>query len=322
MQPTAAPGMIRTEMRNSVHGAHPPQDRGDEVLAGQTGVKSLRSSSAPPASGRRWGALGAFVAIAYALSWSWTFPLVAAGDMIEKGKGWPTHQPALLGPALAAFAVTAWLGGRGGVADLIARMGRWRISVRWWAATLTPLWFLALALVIAAAVGKLPAYGDFGRYSGLPTAGIVAVAILVLIGGFAEEVGWRGLALPLLLRRYDALTAALLLTPIWALWHLPMFFTVATYRDFGPAGYVFFVFGLACGSIILMWLYNGTGGSILSCAIWHSIYNLATATVAASGIIAAVTSTLVVVQAIVLVALELHARKRGRPSVLGPGPKR
>ena len=45
------------------------------------------------------------------------------------------------------------------------------------------------------------------------------------------------------------------------------FFTVATYRGFAPAGYVGFVFGLACGSIVLTWLYYGTGGSILACAV-------------------------------------------------------
>jgi membrane protease YdiL (CAAX protease family) len=130
----------------------------------------------------------------------------------------------------------------------------------------------------------------------LPAIGVVAVAVVVVIGGFGEEVGWRGFALPFLQRRFDALVSALLLTPIWALWHLPFFFTVATYRDFPPAEYVGFVFGLACGSIILTWLYNGTSGSILACAIWHGVYNLETATVAASGMIAAVTTTLVVVK--------------------------
>src|SRR5438105_11764714 len=73
----------------------------------------------------------------------------------------------------------------------------------------------------------------------------------------------------MLQRRHGALAAALLITPIWAVWHLPYFFTVATYRGFAPAGYVGFVFGLACGSIVLHWLYNRTGGSILACAVWH-----------------------------------------------------
>jgi hypothetical protein len=105
---------------------------------------------------------------------------------------------------------------------------------------------------------------------------------------------------------------------IWALWHLPYFFTISTYRGFAPVGYfVFgFVFGLACGSIVLTWLHNGTGGSILACTVWHGLYNLETGTAAATSTIQAVTSAFVYVLAFLLVALEL--RERGQPSILGP----
>jgi membrane protease YdiL (CAAX protease family) len=262
--------------------------------------------------------LASFVALAYALSWAWAFPLVAAGDVVEKGVGWPTHIPALLGPGLAAFVATAWLWGRAGVHNLLARMARWRLPLRWWTATVSPLAFLGIALAVALVVGKLPRGSDFGLYSGLPTIGVVPVAVIAILLTFGEETGWRGFALPLLQGRYGALAAALILTPIWAVWHLPYFFTVATYRDFPPLGYVGFVFGLACGSIVLTWLYNGTGGSILACAVWHGLYNLATGTAAANGTIAAVTTTFVIVQAFLLVGLELRARRRGEASILGP----
>jgi hypothetical protein len=69
---------------------------------------------------------------------------------------------------------------------------------------------------------------------------------------------------------------------------------------------------------VLTWLYNGTGGSILACAVWHGVYNLATGTAAATGTIQAVTSTFVYVQALLLVGLELRARRRGETSILGP----
>jgi uncharacterized protein len=266
---------------------------------------------------KRWP-LASFVALAYAVSWGWAFPFVAVGDVIEKGVGWPTNFPALLGPAIAAFVVTAVVWGRARVRDLLARMARWRMPLRWWAATLSPLAFLAVALAVAAAIGKLPHGSGFGRYSGFPAIGVVPVAVVAILITFGEETGWRGFALPLLQRRYGALAAALLVTPIWALWHLPYFFTVTTYRGFAPVGYVGFVFSLACGSIVLTWLYNGTGGSILACAVWHGLYNLETGTAAATSTIQAVTSAFVYVLAFLLVGFELRARRRGEPSILGP----
>ena|SRR5438876_3717325 len=75
------------------------------------GEKSARSGGTSTLDSKRgvtrvW-LLASFVALAYAVSWGWTFPLVAIGDVIEKGVGWPTSFPALLGPALAASVVTA-----------------------------------------------------------------------------------------------------------------------------------------------------------------------------------------------------------------------
>ena len=77
---------------------------------------------------KTFSSLASFVALAYAISWGWTFPFVAVGDVVKKGIGWPTNLPALLGPVLSAFAVTAVLWGRKGIRDLLARMARWRIS--------------------------------------------------------------------------------------------------------------------------------------------------------------------------------------------------
>jgi membrane protease YdiL (CAAX protease family) len=267
---------------------------------------------------KRLWPLACFVALAYAISWGWTFPLVAAGEVVKTGVGWPTSVPAFAGPVLAALVVTALVWGRAGLRDLLARVARWRMPLRWWAAALSPLAFLGVALLVALAANKLPRASDFGRYSGLPAVGVVVVWVIVILLSFGEETGWRGFALPLLQRRYGALAAALLVTPIWAVWHLPFFFTVATYRNFPPAGYVGFVFGLACGSIVLTWLYNGTGGSVLACAVWHGLYNLATGTAAATGTIQAVTSAFVYIQAFLLVGLEVRARRRGEASILGP----
>jgi uncharacterized protein len=264
-------------------------------------------------------ALVVFFALAYALSWSWAVPLAAAHLVVRRGVGWPTHLPALLGPAIAAVVVTAWTMGRPGVRDLLARLVRWRVPIRWWLVAVSPVAFLGLALaVMAAARQTLPDVADFGRFSGIPEIGLVGVLLLIFAGALGEETGWRGYALPQLQRRFSPLASSLILAVLWFGWHLPQFFVIATYRDFSPVQYVGMFLGLACGAVVLTWLYNRSGGSILLVIVWHGLYNFVAATQAATGMLAAVVSTLIMIQGIVLIVADLRARRRGRPSVLGP----
>jgi membrane protease YdiL (CAAX protease family) len=184
----------------------------------------------------------------------------------------------------------------------------------------SPAAFLTLGLIAMRVTGKpMPAVGDFGRFSGTPAIGLVGVFLLItLVGSLGEETRWRGYALPQLQRRFSPLTATVILAPLWFLWHLPQFAVIGTYRDLGPTAYVGMFRGLTCGAIVLTWLYNRSGGSILLVIVWHGVYNFVGATQAATGTLAAIVSTLIMVQGIILVVLELRARRRGPPSVLGP----
>jgi uncharacterized protein len=293
-----------------------PEER---IVMAAAGVRSQPVQGGPRAGGRLDAkALAAFFALAYALSCSWAIPLVAAHQVVLRGEGWPTHYPALLGPAIAAVVVTAWTMGRPGVRDLLARMARWRVPIRWWLMAVSPAAFLGLALIMMAATGKtLPSVADFGRFSGLPATGVAGVLLLIFIGALAEETGWRGYALPQLQRRFSPLASSLILALLWFGWHLPQFLLIASYRNLGAGGYAGMFFGLACGAVILTWLYNRSGGSILLVALWHGLYNLVAGTQAAAGMLAAVVSALIMIQAIILVVVDLRARHRGQPSVLG-----
>ena len=264
-------------------------------------------------------ALVVFFALAYALSWSWVIPLAAAQQVVRRGVGWPTHLPALLGPAVAAVVVTGWTMGQPGVRDLGARMARWLVPLRWWLAAVSPVVFLGLGLAAMAAAGQaLPDLANFGRFSGIPAIGLAGVLLLIFVGALGEETGWRGYALPQLQHRFSPLASSLILAGLWFGWHLPQFWVIGTYRDFTPVQYVGMFLGLACGAVVLTWLYNRSGGSILLVAVWHALYNVVSATQAATGLLAAVVTTLIMIQGIALIALELRVRRRGQPSVLGP----
>lgn len=262
-----------------------------------------------------------FFVLAYGLSWGWLIPIGLAGGPVTAGTGWPTHFPALLGPALAAFVVAAWWGGRRGVADLLRRMVLVRVPIRWWLFAVSPLLVLLAVLVIDTVVGQpLPAYADFAVFSGLPAGwGVLGVAAaILLVNGFGEETGWRGYALPALQRRYSPLVATVILAVLWAAWHAPMFIVVSTFRSFNVPILAGWIIGLFCGAIVLTWLYNRSGGSVLLVAVWHTTYNIISGTNAATGLLAATSTTLVIALALILLGLEIRASRQHRTSVLGP----
>jgi membrane protease YdiL (CAAX protease family) len=92
--------------------------------------------------------------------------------------------------------------------------------------------------------------------------------------GFGEETGWRGFALPRLQKKFNALSSSLILSFLWAVWHLPLFFYRPGFVSMDMAGVLGWFFSLIIGSILLSWLYNSSEGSILICAIFHSSIDL------------------------------------------------
>ena len=127
------------------------------------------------------------------------------------------------GPSIAAIAVTALIDGRSGVGALLRRVTVWRVGVRWYLiALLGPVALLAAAASVnvlagaqVATEGPLVDWVELGRLFGIQVVGVLA--------GPWEELGWRGYALPRLLKRTSPLTASLGVGVLWAVWHIPLF---------------------------------------------------------------------------------------------------
>lgn len=261
-----------------------------------------------------------FIVLAYLIAWAWAVPIAIAGLTVERGQGWPTHIPSLLAPLLAALITIASTEGRSGLRGWFERIGRWRIAAVWWLVALSPLVVLGSTLLFMGFAGQdVPGWSDFASFGGLPVYGVVVTFLLVLVlNGIGEEAGWRGYLQDRLQSRFEPLPATLIVSLVWALWHTPFFFVLATYAGFNTMTLVMFPLGLASGAIVLTWLYNRTGRSILAVAVWHALYNMAVATKGATDLIQAVVSTAVMVAAAVLVGAEVRAHRRGERSVLGP----
>jgi len=140
----------------------------------------------------------------------------------------------------------------------------WRAQPRWYLLALT-----INSAAVLAAIGITITLG--ARHPFTPVA--LALAPIVLLGAFGEEFGWRGLVLPHLLARLDAVRASLLLGAITALWHLPLYLLEPPL----PQSLALFL-GLAAmapaQAIIMTWIYQHTRGSLLLMVLFHASGNL------------------------------------------------
>ena len=100
---------------------------------------------------------------------------------------------------------------------------------------------------------------------------------LIICTGLAEELGWRGVALPYLQRSRTAERASWILGIAWGLWHLPSVVVLPLMTGAaGPLQAAVSLVGLTIGAvgytIVLTWLYNNTG-SLFWIVILHGYAN-------------------------------------------------
>lgn len=175
-----------------------------------------------------------------------------------------------LGPSFAAIVVTSILEGRDGVRKLLVGVLRWRVGLRWWAIALFgfPLLMLTATFIGHWLTGKTIEW----KLPGNPSAHLSLVTLILSLPFLAllEEIGWRGYAWPVLLKRYRFLATSAILGAFWACWHLPLFFI----KGISHEGVPFLPYlGMAIGiSIWLGWLYCRTQ-SILLVAVFHLTLN-------------------------------------------------
>lgn len=250
--------------------------------------------------------VAAFFILAILFSWTCWFSLISRGLQVGRGSE-ASHFPGLLGPLLAAFAMSAVRDGRAGPLNLFRRM--FQPGLRWPANLLlglSPLLFGLIAFAALAFMGQeLPEAAGFTAYPGLPAGlSLPMVCLLVfLVSGYGEEVGWRGFALDPLLAKYGEFRGTLVLAGLWLVWHLPVFWLNETMAALLGPMVLGWIFGLFAGAFVLTHVYLLSGSSILIVALWHASYNMLVAPAAGEGIPAAIISSLVSVWGIIVAVL-------------------
>jgi membrane protease YdiL (CAAX protease family) len=218
------------------------------------------------------GELLAFFGLAFVLTWTvcglYIFaPKIATAALGVMKTGSPIFFIAVYAPSLSSLALTMIFEGWGGLARLGAAClrvaGRWP----WVLASLLgypAVWLVAAivqALVTGQSLMKIP-YDHW--YAVLPTV-IASGFIFRDAGPLGEEFGWRGYALPRLLRLTGPRGAAVILGAIWAIWHIPAFYLAGLSQS--KFHFEVFLFVVISFSVFMTILYINTRGSVLLAGI-------------------------------------------------------
>ena len=105
----------------------------------------------------------------------------------------------------------------------------------------------------------------------LPTMSTLLMFAAFFVGALGEELGWSGYVLDPLQKRWSALNSGLILGAVGVAWHLvPLL--IIMHRP--PAWIAWWSVYAVAFRILIVWLYNNTGGSVFAVALFHATLNL------------------------------------------------
>ena len=180
------------------------------------------------------------------------------------------------GPSYAGLIVVLLVSGWEGIKEMLGRLVKWRVGYRWWVVA-----FFGPLLVVLTAIGlHILAGGEAPSFQVWKVEPLmIPVLMLILISpiggaGGEEPFGWRGYSQPMLqekLGKWAPIITSFIIGIVWAVWHLPEFYNPAsTQYALGWSGFVPLIIMEITNSIIMTWLFNKTGGSVLVAGvIWH-----------------------------------------------------
>lgn len=212
------------------------------------------------------------------------------------------------GPALAGIIALALCRGRAGLADLWLSLTHWKIPVWLYVAGAYGVLVNAAAVITGYLVGT--AQFDAGEF--MPLKFLLLFVLMAIIDGpLGEEIGWRGVLLPQLLRKMSPVTAAVLVGVIWYAWHIPIF-AAQEGKLVSAADHAQFLLSNVALSVIMTWFYIKSKGSTFlmiylheagnfSIMVRHKVFPLSADSDAPALVYFALLSALMVVAAVALV---------------------
>jgi len=155
----------------------------------------------------------------------------------------------LAGPSIAGILLTRLVDGKKGLQKLLASIVNWNVPIKWYAAALLLIPFTLLIVFYSLSLVALKFF----------PASLFGFGIIVgVVGGFFEEIGWTGLALPKLQQQYSSFKATIVLGVLHTFWHLlsDSLGSINLYKELYLLHFFLWILALTAFRLLAVWIYN------------------------------------------------------------------
>lgn len=210
--------------------------------------------------------LALFVIALFAVPWFWGTLLPPTSPTLSGILA--SLLPSVWAPTLLALVFMSARGRREASSELRELLAMPAPSATTAAAVILPAGSVALAVGISRAVGD---GAPFVTAAALP----IAVGLQLITGAVGEELGWRGVLLSRAAPLVGQVPAAWGMGVLWALWHVPAFFTPGMPHQSMPLAST--LLAIAPFGAFMAFLFFRAGQSIWVTIAAHLSLNIATA---------------------------------------------
>ena len=187
--------------------------------------------------------------------------------------------PGLFAPFIAALILIRGAQNQALRQDFWARLSLRKINLRYLPAILlimpvTLLLATAISLLFGQSADQFRLASDFAIMDGQV---LLSLLILILAPTF-EELGWRGYGVDSIRSKFSLFKTTLIFGILWALWHLPLFFTNGYYQhglwETSMVYVINFFAQIFVAAILMNWIYYKSNRSISAAILFHFMFNL------------------------------------------------
>ena len=211
-----------------------------------------------------------FLSIAFGFTWITQVALVILAA--EKADQVAFYRPTVYGPTIAALITPILTGGWKGLWAFLRKRFSFKADLVWY---LVGIFFIPALMLAIRGLHQVIFPSIPIDALQLPGARVFLSGFLLMLGlgPFAEELGWRGFALPLLQEKMSVPVASLVLGVIWWAWHLPQLLLPELQWAVGAMPILLYLVTILPGSMLTAWIFNRSKGSVIPVILFHASMN-------------------------------------------------